>query len=88
MRLIPPFLPFCLPDSLSHSLPVRCIKFQATVSVIPIIPQSIDEVIESRILLRKNLLDLISYSADNEILVMPMESIGSGSLGYYVIYQG
>ena len=57
-------------------------------SVIPVIPQSIGEVLESRTSLMNNLLDLISDAASGEIIVMPLESIGSGSLGYYVIYQG
>ena len=57
-------------------------------SVIPVIPQSIREVLASRKSLMSNLLDLISDAASGEIVVMPLESIGSGSLGYYVIYQG
>jgi len=56
--------------------------------VVPIIPQSIDEVMASRVALRSNLLDLISHSASDDFVVVPTESIGSGSLGYYFIYQG
>ena len=57
-------------------------------SVIPVIPQSVGEVLASRTSLMSNLLDLINDAASGEIIVMPLESIGSGSLGYYVIYQG
>ncbi len=63
------------------------LQIQLATSVVPIFFQSKEHIEKTRQRFQLNMNNLLSSNYPGE-LRDPMESIGSGSLGYYIIYQG